>query len=94
MATVKIKGYINATKHAWNEDVTYSFNTMAIDSHGYVPVMPFEIEFELPSALNIIALQVASLEKTKTALRAEFDKRVAEINDQISKLQCLEFNPS
>jgi hypothetical protein len=91
---VKIKGYINATKHVWNDEVSYSFNTTAVDSYGYVPVMPFEIEFELPSDLNIIAQQVASLEKTKQTLRDEFDKRVAEINDQISKLTCLEFNPS
>lgn len=91
---VTIKGYIVGHHFSWEKQPSYSFHANPLDSSGFVTVMPHEFEVDVPEDFNLIAAQVASLEKTKEEFRAEFNKRVAYINDQISRLQCLEFNPS
>ena len=44
------------------------------------------IEVETPDDFNPIPTQVACLEKEKTAAVAEYQKKVAEINERLSKL--------
>lgn len=94
MKTVTIKGFIVARKWEWDDKVGFQFNGCPLDTNGFVTVMPHEFEVELPDGFNITAAMVGSLEKSKADLRAEFNARIAQINDQISKLQCLEFTPA
>lgn len=91
MTTVTIKGFICALQFDWDREPRYTFCTSPMDTHGYVTVMPHEFEVEVPTGFNMTAAQVASLEKTKEKLRDEFNSRVAELNEQISKLQALPY---
>jgi len=50
-----------------------------------------EIEFEVPDNFDPRAQQIAALEKQKQKVMAEYQKTVNEINDNISKLQALEY---
>lgn len=53
----------------------------------------FKVEFD-ESALDPKQLIVDALEAQKIALRAELGKRIAEIEDQISKLTAIEYTPA
>lgn len=64
-----------------------------MSSCGYVLVGKQPIEFEVPDDFNPVPVQVAMLEAEKEKAMKEFNERVFRINEQISKLQCLEFTP-
>lgn len=53
-----------------------------------VAVVPHVIEFEAPD-LNIIAAQTQALEASKAAALAEYQQKVAHINERLSKLQAI-----
>ena len=58
---------------------------------GYVLVGKQQIEFEVHDDFNPVPVQVAMLQAEKEKAMEEFNLRVARINEQISKLTCLEF---
>ena len=62
-----------------------------MSSCGYVLVGKQQIEFEVPDDFNPVPVQVAMLQAEKEKAMEEFNLRVARINEQISKLTCLEF---
>lgn len=94
MATVHIKidGFIHKNKYSRS----FVFYQHDMSEYGDILVGPHTLEFdyELPEGWNPVAAQVSALEKAKATLSAEFNRRVAQINDEISKLQCLEFTPA
>jgi len=89
--TIKIEGFIMRSPHSGN----ICFYESDMSQYGYLMVGPYthEFDYELPEGWDPTAAQVAALNKQKDALTDEFHRRVAQINDQISKLQCLEFTP-
>lgn len=89
MATATIKGFIH--KSINSED--FALFGCDMTKYGYVLVCPYEFAFEIPATFNPIAAQVSALEKQRDKVRSEFNMRIAQINDEISKLQCLEFSP-
>jgi beta-mannanase len=93
--TATIKGFIHFRDRSNWEDSKYAF-FMSDDMSecGYVKVMAYELTIEIPDAFNPTAAQLDALEKQRAALSKEFNLRIAQINDQISKLQCLEFTPA
>lgn len=93
MSTVTIKGFLAVRRSIiTGKDEFHFFNTK-MDEHGCITVMPYEMTFELPANFNMTAEQVKCLQAQKAKLREEFDLRVMAINEEISKLQCLEFDP-
>ena len=46
--------------------------------------------FEVPAEFNPVSAHVKALEAKKQAALEEYQKRVADINEQLSKLQALE----
>jgi hypothetical protein len=78
------KGYKSPDFHFWTwEDMT---------SSGYVLVGPCSFECEIPDDFNPVPGQVAALEKEKAKVRHEFNQRIAQLNEQIGKLQALTFD--
>ena len=87
---VTIKGFINYKKDDWFEWNDYHFNKYDMSEQGYVTVMPHEIEIEVPDDFDPRPQQVAALEAEKQKARAEFQKRVTEIDRQIQSLLAIE----
>lgn len=93
MPTVKIKCAV----------IGYHFNTMVdgaiywsvASSHSgqlddkTLHVQNHEFEVDVPD-INVTAQQVASLEAAKVEALKQYQQRVADINERLSKLQCLE----
>ena len=57
-------------------------------------VAQLPITFTLPDGFHPTAAMVASLEAKREFLRAEFSRSIADINEQISKLQAITFEPA
>ena len=87
---VTIKGFINYRKDDWCEGNDYHFNKCDLSEHGYVTVMPHEIDVEVPDDFDPRPQQVAALEAEKQKARAEFHARVTEIDRQIQSLLAIE----
>lgn len=88
MAKIEIPGFILKSKDSWRENFFTFHNTEMLDS--YLTVRPFTIEFEMPEDFNPVLAEIDGLTKQRNS----FMESIAAINDRISNLQCLEFNPT
>jgi hypothetical protein len=86
MATVKIKGIVH--KDSWGDG--FSFFVGDMSKHGYIPVGPHEIDYEVPADFNPVAAEVASLEKQIETISGEHMITVKRIRGRIAELQCIE----
>jgi hypothetical protein len=81
--------YMKAPKIRFNE---YDMRTWGEDSRdGHVHVCEHSFEVEVPDDFDPRPGMIASLEQERTAVRAEFARRIAELDDRISKLQAIEY---
>ena len=87
---VTIEGFIHYRKQAWMDSGSYSFMPCDMTECGYVNVMPHEIEVEVPDDFDPRPHQVAALIAEKQKARADFLKRVTEIDRQIQSLLAIE----
>ena len=60
-------------------------------SCGYVLADKQMIEFESPDDFNPVPIQIDMLNAEKAKALDKYNERVFELNEKISKLQCLEF---
>lgn len=90
MEKIKIEGFILKEKNNWrgNGDYYTFHNTEMLDS--YLTVCPHTIEFDVPKSFDPVSAEIDGLVKQKNAFMASIEA----INDRISNLQCLEFNPT
>lgn len=58
---------------------------------GYTKVCETEVTFETPDDFNPIAAQVETLTAAEAKLREEFNSRIEQIKEQISKLTCITY---
>jgi hypothetical protein len=88
---ITIKGYVTCTQYTWDDKPTYSF--YGFDPTGYdsstVKVMEHEFEVEVPDNFDPRPGQVAALEAKKEEMRADFAKRVKDIDDKINSLMAI-----
>ena len=89
---VTIKGFVLWKKDSWEKEGRFYFQPWQMEEHGYVTVMPHVFEIDVPDDFNPVPAQVAILEKEKARVRAEFNQRIAQLNEQIGKLQALTFD--
>lgn len=85
---VKITGYVHHVQYPWQEKEEYAIFSSVMDSADYyvcVSQEPVEVEVEVPDNFDPRPQKIAALEQKKREVKAEFAKRVAEIDDQISK---------
>ncbi len=89
---VKTTLYIYCNKYLWEEEATYSFYSIKIDDTQYTTLVDSQVfEIEVPDNYDPTAQQLAALQKEKEKAQEEFSKKVASINERISKLQALEY---
>ena len=89
---VTIDGFICWKKESWKKEGEFSFWGFEVNSMGYVTVMPHSMEVDVPDNFNPVPDQIAQLEREKAKVRQEFNDRIAQLNEQIGKLQALTFD--
>ena len=68
----------------------FSFDNSKYDKTS-VLVNKQAIVFDVPEDFNPTLGAIANLEEYKAEINRQFAAKIAEVNEQISKLQCLEF---
>lgn len=92
---VNLTLYVHSSVNSWDENkfCVFSFDATKLNT-GYLLVGTMEVEYEVPADWNPTAAEVLALEAEKRRLSDEFNAKVRTINDRLSKLQAIEFNPS
>lgn len=89
---VKTTIYVYYNQFSWQEKGDYTVFSCKLDDNEHrTYVGDQEIEIDVPDNYDPTAQQVAALQKEKDKAQEEFAKKVASINERISKLQALEF---
>jgi hypothetical protein len=68
----------------------YLLSSKDMSEYGYVYVKPVEVTYEVPDDFDIRGPMVAALDKQIQAVRAEFAKRINDLQDEKAKYLCLE----
>lgn len=91
MQKALINGFIFGQKN-WDDSITYCFWNSDITDvlSGYFMVCEHSFEVDIPDSFDITKAELASLEKQKDKVRAEFARRVAEIDNKINSLLSIE----
>jgi hypothetical protein len=89
---VKTTAHVYHTKYSWEKEARYQIYSSKIDdTEDITYVCEQEFEVEVPDNYNPTAQQLTALQKEKEKAQEEFSKKVASINERISKLQAIEF---
>ena len=84
--------YVHFIKYSWEEVGEYQIFSVKLEDTEYrTYVSSQEVEIEIPENYDPTAQKILALQKEKEKLQAEFTKSVMDIQDRISKLQCLEY---
>jgi hypothetical protein len=86
----KIDGFIEYRPAAYEGEQEFLFHRCTMEDYGFVTVMPFTIEFEVPDDFDPRQKMVEMLNAKKREVMAEFQKRLTEIDKQINKYTALE----
>lgn len=90
--------YLHAQDLGYPQDETgspYRFAVFGLDmsSCAYIPLGCTELEFDVPSHDQIVARHAVLLRVKIAEVRAEARKRVADLTEQLSKLESLTYTP-
>ena len=89
---VKVTVHIFYSKYHWKEKGEYLvFYAKVDDDDSRTYVGEQEIEIEVPDNYDPRAQKVAALEKQKQKVMSDYQRRVDQINERISKLQAIEY---
>ncbi|MBK5571790.1 hypothetical protein [Ensifer sp. SSB1] len=94
---IEIKGWIFFEKSSYENEFSYRFSAIEADKYvreGDVCIRVCEhtIHAEVPEGFDPTAEHIRQLNSAKEKLRREFNARIAQINNQISKLQAIEYD--
>lgn len=95
---VTLPVYLHAQELSYDNEATrlpYNFSAFSFEmaSAGYIPLGRSEVEFELPTADQIIARHAILLRAKIAEIREEADMRVANLREQLAKLESLTYTP-
>lgn len=76
------------------EKPVYTFNATDISGDLFIKVCPHTIEAEIPDDFDPVPQQIAALNEQKRHLRVKLAEALANIDDRISKLSALTFEPA
>lgn len=97
---IEIKGYVHARIYSWAPDkpqyeVFSSADVSCLNSEHATYVLVQEVTFTIDApAIDYRTIRIAALDKEETKLRADFQKRVTEIREEVSRLQAIEYTPA
>lgn len=79
-----------------SHDDTYTFHVFGSEmaSCGYIPLAATEVEFERPSPEEVVRREVTTLRQKIIEVRSAAEKQVADLRDQLSKLESIGYSPS
>lgn len=88
---VTLKGFIQQAGLYIGGKPDYVFTgTEDMAKYGYIVICPHTIKFQVPKDFNLVKAQVDSLRKESDRLKHETSVKVANIDEQINTLLCLE----
>lgn len=93
MSKHTIEGFVTYELYSWSKVPTISWSTYDptdADWTEAVSVRAHSIEVEVPDDFNPIPQMVAGLEEQKRQERLKLAQKLAEIDEKISKLTCIE----
>jgi hypothetical protein len=89
---VKTTVHVYHIQYSWEKNPKFVVYSLKIDDAEHMTyVCTQEIEIEVPESYDPRAQKIASLEKQKQKVMADYQKTVNEINERISKLQAIEY---
>lgn len=86
-----IKGFVCYEKSAWDGTDKFSFFPFEMTNTGYITVMPYSVEVDIPDDFDPRGKQVEMLKAEKQKAMADFQELVTSIDRKISELTALEF---
>lgn len=103
--TIEIKGWIFAKPNDYGNKIDFEFSSYdyeaaakrgyaGADWGSYKKVAEHTIVAEVPDDIDPVAMKLAALEAERTDLRAKYAARVAQIENEISKLTAIECAPA
>lgn len=89
---VKTTIHIYFSKYSWEDEGQYAVYSYLIPDSEHRTYVGFqEVEIDVPDDYDPTAQKLAALQKEKDKAQEEFAKKVASINERISKLQAIEY---
>lgn len=93
--TQKFTAQLHWKRYGSSAEGEFSVFISDMSQYGYVLVgEPQEFEYTIPANFDPVAGQLRALDKEETRLRAEFAKRITELQRIRNELLALENNPS
>lgn len=89
---MKITAHVFVSQESWQTNPQFIISSSDMTSMGYQFVSSHEVEFDAPENFSMQQFQIQKLAKEKEAAIDAFHKKIAEIDDQIKKYQCLEMS--
>ena len=90
---VKTTVHIYHSQYSWEKFPKFHVYSLKIDDTEHMTyVGTQEIEVDVPDSYDPTAQKIAALQKEKEKAQEEFSKKVASINERISKLQAIEYS--
>lgn len=86
----QLKGFICYEKSTYDGTEKYAFFPFEMENAGYVTVMPYSVDVDIPDDFDPRGAQVELLKAKKQKAMADFQTMVTAIDSEISKLLCLE----
>jgi hypothetical protein len=88
---IKLTAHIHFRKYQWEEKGEYQILYTALpDDDTLTYICEQKVEVEVPDNYDPRSQQVVALEKQKQKVMADYQKKVAEINNRIKNLLALE----
>ena len=87
----KLNGFVLYRADAFSDEGKFTFFPFEMKDSGYVTVMPFAIDVDIPADFDPRGAQVKQLEAEKQKAMADFQALVTSIDRKISELTALEF---
>lgn len=80
--------FVHLDKYSEND---FSLFGCDMSTCGYVLINKQMVEFDVPENFDPVPIKMAMLQAQEAKVREEFNKRIAQIKDEISKLQALTY---
>lgn len=96
MAKHTVKGYVTVSRYSWNDNkpIVNFMPWKPEETHEIAIVGEQLFEVEVPDDFNPIPQQVAAMEEKKRQLRLNLAEELAALDERISKLSALTFEPA
>lgn len=91
MTTVTIKGIVHLSAHGSIGAPHYVLYGCDMSEFGHAPLGEAQFDFDLPPGFSPNGARIGILEQERERINTEFAKRVKSINEQIGRLQAIEF---